>query len=155
MDFHRVAALSLLSDSLPPLFLFLVAVCGSAYAFLTPSLLAAKLSHEGSSGAEQRHVVHDMARVVESAIHNLEQRAEQEKAQPADPSAASAGAEAKAAESTAVHSAAGQPLTESALHDALGIPPPRQMQPHVRDPFGAGKQMPSTYQSGAHSYTCR
>jgi len=118
----------------------------SAPCFVRPS---AKLSHEGSSGAEQRHVTQDMARVVESAIQSLEQqqREQQQQTAPSDPSAASAETESKAAESTAVRSAAGHPLSESALHDALGIPPPRELQPHARDPVSAGKQIPSTFKS--------
>jgi len=123
--------------------------CCHAPCFACPS---AKLSREGSSGDEQRHVAQDMARVVESAIQSLEQqqRAEQQQQQPtapAEPSTASAESESKAAESTIVRTAAGHPLSESALHDALGIPPPRELQPHARDPVSAGKQIPSTFQS--------
>ena len=83
--------------------------------------------------------------MVESAIESLEQQ--QQPAAPSDPSAASAESESKVAESTLVRSAAGHPLTESALHDALGIPPPRELQPHARDPVSAGKQIPSTFKS--------
>ena len=105
---------------------------------------SAKLSHEGSSGAEQRHVTQDMARVVESAIPSLEQqqREQQQQTAPSDPSAASAETESKAAESTAVRSAAGHPLSEWTLHDALGIPPPRELQPHAHQPRQRGKADP-------------
>ena len=87
--------------------------------------------------------------MVESAIQSLEQqqREQQQQTAPSDPSAASAESESKAVESTLVRSAAGHPLSESALHDALGIPPPRELQPHARDPVSAGKQIPSTFKS--------
>ena len=88
--------------------------------------------------------------MVESAIQSLEQQQREQQQQqtaPSDPSAASAETESKAAESTLVRSAAGHPLSESALHDALGIPPPRELQPHARDPVSAGKQIPSTFKS--------
>ena len=133
------------SPSLPTI--VAAAAVAAAPCFVHPS---AKLSHEGSSGAEQRHVTQDMACVVESAIQSLEQQQREQQQQqtaPSDPSAASAETESQAAESTAVRSAAGHPLSESALHDALVIPPPRELQPHARDPVSAGKQIPSTFKS--------
>ena len=77
-----------------------------------------------------------MARVVESAIQSLEQQQR---------------AESKAAESTAVRSATSYPLSESALHDALGIPPPCELQPHAHQPHQRGKADPVHLQVSQHN----
>jgi hypothetical protein len=123
----------------------LTSLCASPF----PCLPSAKLSTEGSSGEEHRHVMQGLA----TAIHTLEAKF--------DPSAqpSSAGASGQPAEqqqpsqqlqATGVATAQ-DPLDENRLYDALGIARPTP-EVRLRDAETEPKAIASTFQS-AHTHT--